>query len=329
MADTARRMNRILLGSLLLVVAAAPPRVTLTRFATDPLVRPEMSKTLGDNINGPSLIRVPAWVKNPLGRYYLYFAHHRGQFIRLAYADSLQGPWSIYEPGVLHAKDTAFAASQPGRGTHIASPDVHVDDENHRIVMYFHGMYRQRETGQFTQAAVSSDGLAFRVQPAITKDFYLRVFRWAGMYYGMARTGALWRSKDPLAAFEPGPNVFAGSPYAERVRHVALLPRGSTLDVFFSAIGDAPERIMLSTIALVPDWKDWKATAPVTVLASEKDYECASLPVGPSTAGRATTLVHQLRDPAIFTEGPKTYLFYSVCGEQGIAGAELTERATR
>lgn len=25
----------------------------------------------GENINGPSLIRVPAWVKNPLGRYYL------------------------------------------------------------------------------------------------------------------------------------------------------------------------------------------------------------------------------------------------------------------
>jgi len=317
-------MNRMRMASVLLLAAAVPPQVTLTRFAGNPLVRPEMSKTLGNNINGPSVIRVPAWVKNPMGRYYLYFAHHAGQFIRLAYADSLQGPWRIYEPGVLQAKDTAFAASEPGRRTHIASPDVHVDDQRKRIVMYFHGMYRNREAGQFTQAAVSSNGLEFRVQPAITKDFYLRVFRWAGWYYGMARTGALWRSKDPLAAFEPGANVFAGSPYAQRVRHVALLLRGSTLYVFFSAIGDAPERIMLSRIALGSDWKDWKASPLVTVLAPEKDYECASLPLAPSTAGLATTPVHQLRDPAIFTEGGKTYLFYSVCGEQGIAGAELT-----
>jgi hypothetical protein len=39
--------------------------------------------------------------------------------------------------------------------------------------------------------------------------------------------------------------------------------------------------------------------------------------------------VHQLRDPAVFTEGRKTYLFYSICGEQGVAGAELSERADR
>src|SRR5262245_712640 len=38
----------------------------------------------GDNINGPSLIRVPDWVEAPLGRYYLYFAHHRGTYIRMA-----------------------------------------------------------------------------------------------------------------------------------------------------------------------------------------------------------------------------------------------------
>ena len=30
------------------------------------------------NINGPSLIKVPHWMENPLGKYYLYFAHHKG-----------------------------------------------------------------------------------------------------------------------------------------------------------------------------------------------------------------------------------------------------------
>ena len=31
----------------------------------------------------------------------------------------------------------------------------------------------------------------------------------------------------------------------------------------------------------------------------------------------------QLRDPAIFEENGKTYLFYSICGEQGIAAARI------
>jgi hypothetical protein len=35
--------------------------------------------------------------------------------------------------------------------------------------------------------------------------------------------------------------------------------------------------------------------------------------------------VCQLRDPAIFREGDRTYLLYTVAGERGIAMAELTE----
>ena len=42
----------------------------------------------GGNITGPTLIRAPSWVAKPLGKYYLYFAHHSGKYIRLAYADS-------------------------------------------------------------------------------------------------------------------------------------------------------------------------------------------------------------------------------------------------
>jgi hypothetical protein len=54
------------------------------------------------------VIRVPPWVKQPLGRYYMYFAHHMGAFIRLAYADSIAGPWKIYEPGVAPVRNSAF-----------------------------------------------------------------------------------------------------------------------------------------------------------------------------------------------------------------------------
>jgi hypothetical protein len=67
-------------------------------------------------MNGPSLIRVPDWIERPLGRYYLYFGHHIGEYIRLAYADNLHGPWQIYEPGVLPLVASRFAGK-------IASPD--------------------------------------------------------------------------------------------------------------------------------------------------------------------------------------------------------------
>ena len=64
-----------------------------------------MDDRMGDNINGPSLIKVPDWIENPLGQYYLYFAHHQGTHIRLAYADRLEGPWTTHAPGTLQLED--------------------------------------------------------------------------------------------------------------------------------------------------------------------------------------------------------------------------------
>src|SRR6187401_1996045 len=76
---------------------------TIVRFKENPIIRPEMLPGEdGANICGPSLIRAPAWLKNPLGKYYLYFADHKGSYVRLAYADKVEGPWKIHEPGTLH-----------------------------------------------------------------------------------------------------------------------------------------------------------------------------------------------------------------------------------
>src|SRR5690242_6526021 len=83
------------------------------RFEQNPLITIHTSKSLGDNVNGPAIVRIPAWVQHPLGRYYLYFAHHKGRHIRLAYADSMHGPWKIYEPGVLNVQETIFNRPQP------------------------------------------------------------------------------------------------------------------------------------------------------------------------------------------------------------------------
>ena len=107
------------------------------RFDSNPIIHLSMSPSLGGNVNGPSLIGVPSWLSDPLGKYYLYFAHHAGSFIRLAYSDHLEGPWSIYEPGTLHL-------DQSHCYNHVASPDVHVDDEKREIRMYYHGVVPDR-----------------------------------------------------------------------------------------------------------------------------------------------------------------------------------------
>src|SRR5262249_9927292 len=95
--------------------AAQPPAASIhaARIPQNPLITVKSSPTLGDNVNGPAIIRVPSWVEHPLGRYYMYFAHHMGTQIRLAYADAITGPWHVYEPGVLEGKDTAFYRPRP------------------------------------------------------------------------------------------------------------------------------------------------------------------------------------------------------------------------
>ena len=116
--------------------------IHVERLVDSPIIRPEMDGRMGSNIAGPSLIRVPDWIENPLGRYYLYFSDHRGLYIRLAYADELTGPWTTYEPGTLQIEQSHFPTSCPpcldGTGTptgygaypHVASPDVHVSRSN-------------------------------------------------------------------------------------------------------------------------------------------------------------------------------------------------------
>ena len=58
------------------------------------------------------------------------------------------------------------------------------------------------------------------------------------------------------------------------------------------------------------------------VIQPEKDYEGVSFPVTPSDYGYAIN-VRELRDPCIFQENGRTYLFYTIAGEMGIGMAEI------
>ena len=78
-----------------------PASVRVERLLDRPIITPDLDGSIGPNIQGPSLIRVPEWAPGRLGSYYLYFADHKGHYIRLAYADDLLGPWHIHVPGSL------------------------------------------------------------------------------------------------------------------------------------------------------------------------------------------------------------------------------------
>jgi len=272
-----------------------------------------MDDRMGDNVNGPSLIRAPDWVTEPLGRYYLYFGHHQGKYIRLAFAESLEGPWRIHGPGALDLSDSFFDA-------HIASPDVHVIDESREIRMYYHGAERADPSQQTTRLAISHDGINFTARPEILGSSYWRAFRFRGYWYTLEMPGTFRRSVTGVSDFEEGPRLFTPD-----MRHSAVRLNGDTLTVFYSNAGDCPERILVTTIDLDDDWLKWRTAPPETLLAPETEYEGADRPLEPSERGLATNRVHQLRDPCIFEEGGKTYILYSVAGESGIAIGELIE----
>lgn len=275
------------------------------------------------NINGPSLIKLPDWIENPLGRYYLYFAHHAGHHIRMAYGDDLYGDWTVYDGGVLHLDETSCVG-------HIASPDVHVMDG--QIRMYFHGpIPPEHDTmshlkiqhpivgHQRTFIASSPDGLHFTmVHEQVLGSSYFRVWQWHDQWYALGMPGILYRSTDGGLTFEVGEQLFSGD-----CRHTAVALDGNILTVYYTMVGDNPERILQSQIDLSLDWRQWQATPPIDVLRPIEAWEGAHEPLEPSVRGLAIHPVNQLRDPAIYEENDHRYLLYSFAGEQGIGITRL------
>ncbi len=323
--------------------------ITVRRLEGNPIIPPNLSPRIGTNVQGPSLIRVPEWLPDPLGRYYIYFADHKGSYIRLAYADELTGPWKIYEPGTLQLEQSHFRTERapipdrvqkqialggwapgPVKGVpepldsatkpHIASPDVHVREDRREILMYFHGLedfYFQR-----TRVATSKDGIHFQARKPLLANPYLRAFRHDGQWYSMAMPGIFYRSRDGLSGFEAGEVRL----FPKTMRHSALLKRGDTLYVFWTRAGDTPEHILLTRVDISGDWSAWSASDPVSVLYPQEPWEGADCPLVPSVRDAINVRVNQVRDPAVFQEEGRTYLLYSVAGEAGIAIAEIEIR---
>lgn len=323
---TAKFFQRSMKFILPAFVPAVPLPVGKKPISRQLIIKPDMLPgDDGANMNMPSLLRVPDWVVQPLGRYYLYFAcHTKSGYIRLAVADHIEGPWRIHKAGALHASDAS------GIGDFVYAPDVHVDHDKKQIRLYFHSTVGSKKT-LCAFVATSQNGLNFDVPARLADTFYFRAFSYRGAWYGVSKGGRLFRSSDGLSPFETGPDLFPTIPgncgnydAAGSIRHVSVEVFEKHAEIYYTRIGDAPEIILKSRIELGGNWRDWRAGAPQEVMRSEEEWEGAKVPVKPSVFGKTTEPVHQLRDPAVFRDADGArYLVYAAAGEHAIGLARL------
>jgi hypothetical protein len=340
----------------------------------------------GRNINGPSVIRVPDWLRPRLldtpaaeANYLLYFGNHGGNYIRMAHARSIEGPYRFYctrrdvpkgERGVLDLGPTDEIMIGNGLSVHqhIASPQVRLDHEQKRVVMYFHGRIKGHEgvevkgNNQKTLVAVSENGLNFRegIKPVVVGFAYYDPFEVGGQLYAAASRGSLYKARDPENPFSPPANWDYGKElwlaegthpsdnpfqhdideaktagelpeHVRRGRHFTVHVDGDRIEFFYTRVGDAPERILMSVVDAdgdgeVDPFTEWDPSfPPCEILAPERAWEGTGHPVKPSRAS-AGTGVRQLRDPHVFEDADGSlYIFYTGAGEEAIGVARLRQ----
>ncbi|ALJ05486.1 hypothetical protein APS56_10310 [Pseudalgibacter alginicilyticus] len=334
----------------------------------NPIIEPSMfiNPSDGENINGPSIIRVPDWIlptnrAHPTAQYYLYFAHHSGDYIRMAWAANIEGPYTLYDDsatpgdrGVLdnNEADIILSESSPNlyiEENHLASPDVVVDDANQRIIMYFHSgssyyVNGVEQNDQVTWVSTSPYGLEFYdgIQPVQLGSSYFRVFEYNGDLFAFdngAKTNKALDGANPWAI--PSGHDFTSqlwdrasvNAFGEdipvpsgdlRVRHTGVHVAGDQLQVFYSRRGEFQERIQMSTIDMTADWESWNPTyPPIDILAPNPGWEGGEHTLDNSKTSAGID-VNQLRDPDVFEDADgQLYVIYTGNGEGGIGIAKL------
>ena len=254
-----------------------------------------------ENINGPSLIKVPEFVKDKLGNYYLYFADHTGDHIKMAYSDHIEGPYTLLEGGTLQLKETPC-------NKHIASPDVHIKEN--KIVMYYHG---DIDKGQYTFQSNSVDGINFISNKTVLTPFYHREFEYLGDTYAICKN----KNSDSILykktkeKYEPLYYLLTGS------RHTAVYVEENILYIIYSIVGESPERLYVCKFI------DWKIDSNYELARPEFAWEGANQPLISSKYGMALGFNNELRDPYVYSENNELYLLYSYGGESGISFGKL------
>jgi hypothetical protein len=125
----------------------------------------------------PSIFHAGAYLENPLGEWYLYYAPHENPGgISLRYAPSPEGPWTEYpsNPVIKNVWPPYYEAP------HVSSPDADWNEQAGKLFLYFHG------SNSYTRWAETDDGVTFTYGglavenamggPNVTETSYARVF---------------------------------------------------------------------------------------------------------------------------------------------------------
>ena len=278
----------------------------------------------------------------------------------MAWAVNIAGPYTLYNDftspgnrGVLDNNESDIILLNNIRieENHLASPDAIVDNENRRIILYFHSgssffVDGREQNDQVSWVSTSQNGLNFNgnIEPVHLGSSYFRVFPYDGDLYALdngARfnraldgdnpwripvghdlTDQLW-DRHPEHVFQDDIPV----PRSElRVRHTGVHVDGDDLYVFYSRRGEFQERIQLSTVDMRPSWLNWDPTfPPIDILTPNPGWEGGQRIVENSEVGDGVN-VNQLRDPDVFEDDDgQLYLIYSGNGEGGLGIARLYE----
>jgi hypothetical protein len=320
----------------------------------------------GENINGPCVIRLPDWLHiekrvHPSANYYLYFGHHHGAYIRMAWAASLTGKWTLYnaDSTVLPSKRGVFGLYDkknenkifPGNdiviSSHIASPIVLIDNKKEQFVLFFHGQTKlisETKNDQRTFVCYSNNGINFQnnISPVMLGGSYFAPFNYKKQWYSFSN-GGLFHEAPKVKGFDAAPRDFdyskmlwstrrdffekaiteTGNPNF-RVRHLTTFLENNILHIFFSSSHDTPERIYYTQSILNSDSKSWSSQSFQCVMQAKEVWEGGNLIPKLSEGGAAKTILNEVRDPFIFKDyDGKIYLFYCAGGERGIGMAQV------
>jgi hypothetical protein len=213
-----RRAFAIGAAGIALIPVSGCTAFKVTRYG--PIITPNMLPgNDGANINYPSLIKVPEWIAKPLGRYYLYFSAHRhAGYIRLAYANEITGPWTVYAPGTL-TKDQM-------QSVFVTAPEAYVDHVARQIRLYL----ENRQSGAHrTGVAAATDGISFTLVNNNIGDGYCRLLTRGKEIFGLFGAGyiRLRRSNNGID-FEDGPLLFTAAAWPHAACWVAATSQSSS-----------------------------------------------------------------------------------------------------
>jgi len=351
-------------------ITAASPTIEAARLTDQPIISTDMHPMLiaeADsigyrNINGPSLIKVPSWLDNPLGKYYLYFAHHKGGNIRLAYADSLNGQWTIANEPILPLAQSGLSTVS-GKVSGLSTLRKYTSLSETMALLTVASDYKKDfEAKQKDQVIATKPTEPHLASPDIIIDHERKEIRmyYHGVVEGTLQMSKVARSKDGLN-FTPEDGILS-LPYLRvfeyrdqyyglampgflyrsddglkdfevrrrwvfnpKSRHYGIHIDDSDLYIFHTKVGDAPEVIYYTRMDLSSeDWDDWSIEESRELMRPELDWEGVNLPVKPSMRGESGSPVHELRDPDVFEDADgQLYILYTGQGEQHIGIAQL------